>query len=528
MVRTFALIGMLCSLNIAWADDLFEGAPEAPQGFSAFEEAEKALETGQVEHMNPQPPVPESVLFYDEIQYAEPEGVPLTLDLYVPKNAKTPPPVVLLIHGGAWRAGKKEDEAYYAVPLAAAGYATATIQYRLLPEHHFPKAIQDVNAAIHWLRINDARYGFDGNRMATFGGSAGGHLAMLAAYAQDPALGTPEDPDGVKDRIDAVVNIYGVADCTTPVAQASSRVRDFMGAVYAESVDMHALASPIFHLDEYDPPTITMHGTIDELVPINQADRLNERLGSLGIPAYYDRVDGWHHSMDLAQAVHERCLYLTKRFLERHLPIDEGFESIFNGESLVGWEAQNMSYWSVEAGAITGESTEDNPCTTNQFLVWQGGDVGDFELKAKFRLRDNEGNSGIQFRSVISPEGQGVGYQADILPSGGWLGGLCDEYAGRDTLLAPNGHKTVIDAQGNRTTTQIGEPVALTPPGHWNDYHIVARGNHVVLRVNGAVSAEVIDDETAHFKTDGILALQLRSGPPMKVQFKDIYLKRLP
>jgi len=201
------------------------------------------------------------------------------------------------------------------------------------------------------------------------------------------------------------------------------------------------------------------------------------------------------------------------------------FKPIFDGESLSGWRAPNMSYWSVEDGAITAESTEANPCTTNQFLVWQDGEVADFELKLKFRLANNRGNSGIQFRSRISPSGDGVGYQADILPSGGWLGALCDENTGRETLVAPNGHKTVVDADGKRTTSRLGDPVELKKPGRWNDYHIVARGNHIILEVNGQRSAEVIDNEIGHFDLKGILALQLRSGPPMKVQFREILLK---
>ncbi len=96
----------------------------------------------------------------------------------------------------------------------------------------------------------------------------------------------------------------------------------------------------------------------------------------------------------------------------------DGFKPIFDGKTLKGWKAPNMSYWSVEDGAITAESTKENPCKSNQFLVWQGGDVADFELKAKFRLAGNRGNSGIQFRSKIDKNGMGIGYQADILPGG--------------------------------------------------------------------------------------------------------------
>lgn len=206
----------------------------------------------------------------------------------------------------------------------------------------------------------------------------------------------------------------------------------------------------------------------------------------------------------------------------------DGFESIFDGETLDGWSAPDMSFWSVVDGAITAESSEVNPCTFNQYLVWQGGDVGDFELKVKFRLLNNNGNSGIQFRSRIREDGMGVGYQADILPGGPWCGALADEYTGREALMVPNGHKTVVDADGTRTCTPAGEPVSLRRADEWNDYHIVAKGRHIVLRINGHVSAELIDNDEREFDASGILALQLRSGPPMKVQFKDIYVKRLP
>jgi hypothetical protein len=206
----------------------------------------------------------------------------------------------------------------------------------------------------------------------------------------------------------------------------------------------------------------------------------------------------------------------------------EGFKSIFDGKTLENWKAPNMSYWSVEDGAITAESTKENPCKSNQFLVWQGGEVADFELKVKFRLAHNVGNSGIQFRSKIDKRGMGIGYQADILPGGSWCGALCDEYTGRETLMVPNGHKTVVDTDGKRSCTRASTPVSLRKSGQWNDYHIIARGHHMILKLNGKVSAEFIDNDEKEFDASGILALQLRSGPPMKVQFKEILLKQLP
>lgn len=108
------------------------------------------------------------------------------------------------------------------------------------------------------------------------------------------------------------------------------------------------------------------------------------------------------------------------------------FHKIFDGKTLEGWRALNMSYWSIRDGAITGQSTEENPCTSNQFMVWQGGDVADFELKLKFRVQGNGCNSGVQFRSKIREDGLAIGYQADIYQSGGYLGGVCDELHKRD------------------------------------------------------------------------------------------------
>lgn len=210
------------------------------------------------------------------------------------------------------------------------------------------------------------------------------------------------------------------------------------------------------------------------------------------------------------------------------LPAEE-FKTLFDGESLNGWKALDMGYWSVRDGAITGESTPENPCQSNQFIVWQGGDVADFELKLKFRAKGNGCNSGVQFRSVIKPNGLAVGYQADIYQAGPYLGGVCDELHRRDgpELLTANGKKTVIDQDGKRTATSIGATATMKKWDEWNDYHIIAKGQHIILSINGIRCSELIDQETEHFDLKGILGLQLRSGKPMTVQVKDIYYKEL-
>jgi hypothetical protein len=207
----------------------------------------------------------------------------------------------------------------------------------------------------------------------------------------------------------------------------------------------------------------------------------------------------------------------------------EDFRTIFDGKSLEGWKALDMSYWSVRDGAITGQSTPEHPCKSNQFMVWQGGEVADFELKLKFRVTGNGGNSGVQFRSVIRPDGLAVGYQADIYQSGGYLGGVCDEIHTRKgpELLSANGKKTVIDATGKRTTTDLGPEAKMRPPGEWNDYRIIARGQRIILEINGVTSTDLTDQEEGHFDLAGSLSLQLRSGEPMTVQFKEILIRKL-
>ena len=187
------------------------------------------------------------------------------------------------------------------------------------------------------------------------------------------------------------------------------------------------------------------------------------------------------------------------------------------------------SYWSVRNGAITGESTADNPCTQNKFVVWQGGELSDFELKARFRAKGNGCNSGIQFRSKFREDGLAIRYQADIFQSGSYLGGVCDEMHKRKgpELLSKNGFKSVIDKDGKRAETKLGEPVKMKPWPEWNDYHIIAKGTSITLMINGQTASELTDKEEAHKDLSGLLGLQLRSGKPMTVQFKFVRVKPL-
>jgi hypothetical protein len=208
---------------------------------------------------------------------------------------------------------------------------------------------------------------------------------------------------------------------------------------------------------------------------------------------------------------------------------EDGFKPIFDGKTLDGWKAPNMSYWSVEDGAITGRSTRQNPVSSNQFIVWQLGDLDDFELKLKYRIMGTpSANSGVQVRSSVHKDGHVAGYQADIDKAGRWAGALFDE-RGRG-MLATRGQKTIIDVEGKRKSTSIGDSAALMAninKDGWNEYHIKALGNTITLSINGKVTAQVIDHDEKNKDRSGVLALQLHAGPPMAVQFRDIQLKRL-
>ncbi len=206
-----------------------------------------------------------------------------------------------------------------------------------------------------------------------------------------------------------------------------------------------------------------------------------------------------------------------------------GWQRIFDGKTLKGWRAPDMSYFTVEDGAITGTTTKDHNPPYNQFIVWQGGPVTDFELKFKFRIFGPQANSGMQFRSVVKDNGLVWGYQADIAVSGPYLGGIWDEYGSRKSLAA-RGESTVIDAAGKRTVNNFAEAKSILKGINlqaWNEYHLIARGPHLILKINGQKTAELIDQEAGKAAASGVLAMPIIPGEPMKVQYKDLRLKVL-
>jgi len=210
----------------------------------------------------------------------------------------------------------------------------------------------------------------------------------------------------------------------------------------------------------------------------------------------------------------------------------EGTVSLFNGKDLSGW-AGAPGLWTVEEGAITGTTTALNPIKNNTFLIYTNGAVDNFELRLKYRVFN--GNSGIQYRSKLVDADKFVvgGYQADF-EAGKTYSGILYEEKGRG-ILAERGQRTVITDEGGKTkVTVVGkladskELQANIRDEQWNDYLVIADGNHLMHFINGRMTVDVVDQQSAKAAKEGILALQIHAGPPMVVQFRDVKLKKLP
>lgn len=213
----------------------------------------------------------------------------------------------------------------------------------------------------------------------------------------------------------------------------------------------------------------------------------------------------------------------------------EGFVPIFDGKTLSGWEG-DTGFWRVENGEIVGETTPEKVMKQNSFLIWRGGTVRDFELKLEFRL--NGTNSAIQYRSQELPSvGKWVlkGYQADIDFGGLYTGNVHDE-RGRGpgeghAVLSRRGQVTrIIDGPKYKVVGSIGDPTLLRGVlnvNGWNRYHIIARGPVLMQFINDQLMAVAIDEDSRNFDAEGLIGLQMHTGPPFKIQYRNLMYRKI-
>jgi acetyl esterase/lipase len=263
-----------------------------------------------------------------DIEYARVGEHRLLLDLYLPPAAKADapkPPLIVWVHGGAWRGGSKADVPLR--PLVDAGYAVASIDYRLSTVAPFPAQAHDIKAAIRFLRAKQQEYGYDARRVAVAGNSAGGHLAALVGVTNGnkELEGTVGDHLDQSSDVQAIVSLYGMSDLTTILAQSTPHglevrvpaLQLLLGGQPDQKPELARLASPVFHVDAKDPPLLLIHGDQDPQAPINQSHELQGKYEALRLPHRFVVIHGAGHG-GKAFFDAER-MELIRSFLAEHL-----------------------------------------------------------------------------------------------------------------------------------------------------------------------------------------------------------------
>lgn len=249
------------------------------------------------------PPVlPAGVTVTADIPFANVDGHELALDLYMPAAVENPP-LLVWVHGGAWRAGSRKS-----VPTLAfveAGYALASVSYRLSGVAPFPAQSHDIKGAIRFLRVRAADYGYDASRIGILGSSAGAHLAALVGVTNGDA-GLEGAVGGNLEQssdIHAIVAYYPATNLVSILDQSTlfglnlrvPALEALLGGPLDEKSGLARLASPVFHVDAGDPPLFLLHGDQDPQMPINQSHELHGAYKQHGLAAEFEVVHGSPH-----------------------------------------------------------------------------------------------------------------------------------------------------------------------------------------------------------------------------------------
>lgn len=258
-----------------------------------------------------------------DIVYAEAGSRKLLLDLYMPASNKNPY-LIVWVHGGAWRAGSKADPPLGLLP---AGYALASIDYRLSTEAPFPALIHDIKASIRFLRGNAKKYGYRADKIVIWGSSAGGHLAALAGTTNNDDFleGTLGTYTKESSSIQAILDFYGPTNFLTILQQSTPHGIDvrvpaltqLLGKPLEQVNELARKASPVFQVDPKDPPLLLVHGDQDNQVPVNQSLELLAAYKKNGIPVQIEFVPGAGHTDNVYYK--KEVLAVAEKFLSRVL-----------------------------------------------------------------------------------------------------------------------------------------------------------------------------------------------------------------
>ena len=253
------------------------------------------------------------------------------LDVYTPAEAAQPTPVVVVIHGGGWVEGTKEERVLEMMPYLQMGFAAVNVEYRLGRISLAPAAVEDCRCALHWVFANAKKYNLDTSRVVLQGGSAGGHLALMTGMLT-PAAGFDrecrgpmdnywsENPGTSKDpRVAAIVNWFGITDVLDELhgPNAKGYAVVWLGD-QANADEIAKRVSPINYVTSDVPPIITIHGDKDALVPYAQAVRLHKALDAAKVPNQLYTVAGANHGSYTFEQ-NEKAWEAVRRFLAEHV-----------------------------------------------------------------------------------------------------------------------------------------------------------------------------------------------------------------
>ncbi len=259
-----------------------------------------------------------------DVEYASIDDHRLLLDLYLPDRVEGAP-LLVWVHGGAWRAGSKSRMPLEA--LAEEGWAIASVDYRLTPVARFPAQVHDIKAAVRFLRAKAADYGFDAQKIAIAGNSAGGHLAAMVGTTNGhkDLEGSVGDHLKESSNVQATVSFYVASNLTTILNQSTPHglgvripaLQLLLGGQPEDKTEIARLASPIFHVDPSDPPLLLIHGDQDPQMPISQSHELDGRYKELGLSVQFEVVHGAVHGGP--EFYDEVRLPIIRKFLKTHL-----------------------------------------------------------------------------------------------------------------------------------------------------------------------------------------------------------------
>ncbi|MGB0580769.1 MAG: family 16 glycoside hydrolase [Limisphaerales bacterium] len=462
-------------------------------------------------------------------------------------ESEQPTPVAFVIHGGGWQGGSKERLQRFAdAPrLLQAGISVVAINYRYVKQaatHDIKPPVKaplhDAARALQFVRSKAKEWNLDKERIGAAGGSAGACSSLWLAFHDDLADPKSKDPvarESSRLWCAAVTGAQTTLDPQqmkewTPNSRYGGHAFGFGNfAKFLEGrgkiLDWIDEYSPYHNVTQDDPPVYLIYSRKPNL---GQEERDPTHTANFGVKLQ-EHCQATGVRCDLVYPGAKKIQYKNSTdFLIATLESPKktaGFKSLFSGKNLTGWDG-DPKLWQVKNGIIVGTCAGPDALQNNTFLIWRGGTVKDFELRATIRvIGDN--NSGIQYRSRERPDiGKWVisGYQNDVHPAIEHTG-MTYEEKGRG-LFGLNGKKVLLDPKGQRWLLSEHEPVKVDL-SEWNEFTTIARGNHLIHKVNGKITSELTDHHEGR-ALEGLVAIQLHRGNANRVEIKDIRLKTLP